>query len=252
MTTVRAEWLETLGGVDTASIYNILKGLGRAEPGSYTGPALRNLFPDLGSVAGFAVTSSWTAGEAGGANADYLAFLEAIEASPRPTLAVLADVGATPGRSGICGDGMMREFQVVGASGALVGGSVMDVAGIQRLGFPVYVTGVVPAYDDLRMAAWGEPVDVAGMLVRTGDFLVGDRAGLVRIPVDAIEGVVRGVPGFKRLERSMQELLDRPGLTVAGLRAWYAENEPEFLGGESEGSAATTLKRAVADATDGA
>ncbi len=45
----------------------------------------------------------------------------------------------------------------------------------------------------------------------------------------------------------MQEMLARPGLTVAQMRAWYAENEPEFLGGESEGSAATTLKRAVAD-----
>jgi 4-hydroxy-4-methyl-2-oxoglutarate aldolase len=142
---------------------------------------------------------------------------------------------------------MMREFQVVGAAGAVVGGSVMDVAGIERLEFPVYVTGVVPAYDDLRMAAWGEPVDVAGMLVRNGDFLVGDRAGLVRIPVDAIEEVVRGVPGFQALERSMQELLARPGLTVADMREWYAANEPEFLGGESEGSSATTLKRAVAD-----
>jgi regulator of RNase E activity RraA len=247
---VRAEWLETLRATDTAALYNILKGLGRAEPGSYSGPALRNLFPSLGSVAGFAVTSSWTAGEAGGVNADYLAFLEAVESSPRPTLVVLADVGAQPGRSGIAGDGMMREFQVVGAAGAVVGGSVMDVVGIERLDLPVYATGVVPAYDDLRMAAWGEPVDVAGLVVRTGDFLVGDRAGLVRIPSDAIEAVVRGVPGFQRLERSMQELLARPGLTVAQLRAWYAENEPEFLGGESEGSAATTLKRAVADAHD--
>ena len=245
--TIPAEWLETLAATDTAAIYNILKGLGRAEPGSYSGPELRHLFPELGSVAGFAVTSSWTAGETGGANADYLAFLEAIEASPRPVLAILADIGSTPGRSGIAGDGMMREFQVAGASGAIVGGSVMDIAGIERLMFPVYATGVVPAYDDLRMAVWGEPVMVGSLRVATGDFLVGDRAGLVRIPPDAIEGVVRGVPGFKRLERSMQEMLATPGLTVAAMRAWYAENEPEFLGGESEGSAATTLKRAVAD-----
>jgi 4-hydroxy-4-methyl-2-oxoglutarate aldolase len=247
MTDIRPEWVETLRGVDTASIYNILKGLGRAEPASYSGPELRTLFPELGSVAGFAVTSSWTAGEAGGANADYLAFLEAIESSPRPTLAVLSDVGANPGRSGIAGDGMVKEFQVAGASAAIVGGSVMDIAGMEQVGLPVYVTGVVPAYDDLRMAAWGEPVMVGSLRVSTGDVLVGDRAGLVRIPPDAIEGVVRGVPGFKKLERSMQELLSRPGLTVAQMRAWYAENEPEFLGGESEGSAATTLKRAIAD-----
>ena len=39
MTTIRDEWVETLRGVDTASIYNILKGLGRAEPGTTPGPS---------------------------------------------------------------------------------------------------------------------------------------------------------------------------------------------------------------------
>ena len=76
---------------------------------------------------------------------------------------------------------MVREFQVAGASAAIVGGSVMDIDGMERVGLPVYVTGVVPAYDDLRMAAWGEAVMVGSLRVATGDFLVGDRAGLVRI-----------------------------------------------------------------------
>jgi regulator of RNase E activity RraA len=242
--TVPAEWVDTLRSLDTATIYNIVKGVGRGSPDAYTGPELRCLFPSLGSVAGFAVTSEWTSGEPDAPNADYLAFLEAIESSARPTLAVLADVGSRPGRAGIAGDGMMREFQVVGAAGAIVDGSVMDLAGIERLSWPVYATGVVPAYDDLRMSAWGRPVRVAGMTIATGDFLVGDRTGLVRIPVDALEAVVRGVPGFLRLERSMQEVLSQPGMNVSRLRAWYAENEPEFLGGTNEGSG-ETLRRAV-------
>jgi regulator of RNase E activity RraA len=107
----------------------------------------------------------------------------------------------------------------------------------------------VPAYDDLRMSSFGEPVTVGSLRVATGDVLVGDRAGRVRIPVDAIEPVVAGVPGFLRLERSMQSMLEEPGLTVARLRAWYAENEPEFLGGENEGSF-STLRRAVQDPRD--
>ena len=35
---------------------------------------------------------------------------------------------------------------------------------------------------------------------------------------------------FRELERSVAAVSRRPGLTAAELRAWYARNEPEFLG----------------------
>ena len=35
---------------------------------------------------------------------------------------------------------------------------------------------------------------------------------------------------FRELERSIAEVSRRPGLTAKALRAWYAANEPEFLG----------------------
>ena len=109
--------IEALGALDAATIYNVLKGLGRAEPGSYSGPELRCLFPDLGTLVGYAVTSEWTGGEPEAPNEDYLELLELIEAMPKPVVSVLVDVGSRPGRSGIAGDGMMREFQVLGADG---------------------------------------------------------------------------------------------------------------------------------------
>lgn len=235
--------LDALRALDTATIYNVLKGLDRAEPGSYSGPELRPLFPGLGTIVGFALTSEWTAGEDDAANADAIAFLEALEAAPKPAIVVLADVGARPGRSGIAGDGMMREFQVLGASGAVVGGSVMDIVGIERLGFPVYATGIVPAYDDLRMRAFGRPVEVGPLLVATGDLLVADRTGVLRVPADAAEAVVAAVPAFRALESSMVAMLDVPGVSAADIRAWYAANEPEFLGGDEPSS--NTLRRVL-------
>ena len=48
--TVAPETIEALRALDAATIYNVLKGLGRAEPGSYSGPDLRCLFPDLGTL----------------------------------------------------------------------------------------------------------------------------------------------------------------------------------------------------------
>ena len=140
---------------------------------------------------------------------------------PKPVVSVLVDVGSRPGRSGIAGDGMMREFQVLGAAGAVVAGSIIDIAGMEKLSFPVYATGVVPAYDDMRMAGFGRPVDVGPLRVVTGDLLVADRTGVLRVPVDAADAVIAGLPGFRALEASVAELLDRPGLTAAQMRAWY-------------------------------
>ena len=81
-----------------------------------------------------------------------------IEATPGPKMAVLVDVGTDPGRGGIVGDGMIAEYAAFGCVGAVIGGSVMDIRPMKALGTPVWATGVVPAYDQLRMAAYGRPV----------------------------------------------------------------------------------------------
>ena len=139
--TVAPATIEALRALDAATVYNVLKGLGRAEPGSYSGPELHCLFPGLGTLVGYAVTSEWTGGEPDAPNEDYLELLELIEAMPKPVVSVLVDVGSRPGRSGIAGDGMMREFQVLGAAGAVVAGSIIDIAGMEPLSFPVYANG---------------------------------------------------------------------------------------------------------------
>ena len=193
------------------------------------------------------MTSEWTGGEPDAPNEDYLALLELIEAMPKPVVSVLVDVGSRPGRSGIAGDGMMREFQVLGAAGAVVAGSIIDIAGMERLSFPVYATGVVPAYDDMRMAGFGRPVDVGPLRVETGDLLVADRTGVLRVPRG------RGRCRDRRPARASGRWRHRwrscstgPGLTAAQMRAWYEANEPAFLGGEE--SSSETLKRVVREA----
>src|SRR3954453_11121851 len=136
-----------------------MKFAGLADPAAYSGPELRCLWPDLPlPVIGFASTAEWTAGETGGANVDSLAWLDHMEAMQGPKIVVMQDVGATPGRGGIVGDGMIGEYVAMGAVAAVVGGSVMDVIPMSRMRTPVWATGVVPAYDQLRMARGGRRV----------------------------------------------------------------------------------------------
>ena len=227
--------LDALRREDCTAVYNVMKMAGHVLPDAYSGPELRCLSPGLPlPIIGYAVTSEWTAGEDEATNADFLDYIDHIEAMPGPKIAVPVDIGARPGRGGIMGDGILKEFRTFGCVGAVVGGSVIDITGIKRLGVPVYATGVVPAYDQLRMTAFGRPVAVGPLRIADGDLVMADQGGVIRIPREAVDDVVQGMAAFRALERSVADLLDRPGLTAADLRRWYAENEPEFLGDERE------------------
>ena len=228
---VTSRQLEAIRREDCTAVYNVMKFAGLADPDAYSGPELRCLFPDVPlPIVGYAMTSEWTAGEGGAANADYLAWLEHMEATPGPKIAVQVDVGSRPGRGGIAGDGMIAEYVAFGCVGAIIGGSVMDIRPMKALGTPVWATGVVPAYDQLRMSAFGRPVTVGPLRIHDGDILMADEGGAIRIPHRAVPKILAGVAAFRELERSVAAVSRRPGLTVAELRRWYAENEPEFLG----------------------
>jgi regulator of RNase E activity RraA len=228
---VTREQLDALRREDCTAVYNTMKLAGLADPDAYSGPDLRCLFPDLPlPIVGFAMTSEWTAGESDAPNADYLAWLEHMEAAPGPKIAVMVDVGSRPGRGGIVGDGMIAEYAAFGCVGAVIGGSVMDIRPMQALGVPVWATGVVPAYDQLRMTAFGRSVEVGPLKIADGDVIMADEGGAIRIPHRAVARVLEGMPAFRDLERSVAAVSRRPGLTVRELRAWYAQNEPEFLG----------------------
>jgi len=230
---VPAEQLEALRREDCTAVYNVMKFAGLADSEAYSGPELRCLFPDLEMpIIGYAMTSEWTAGETGGANVDSLAWLDFMEASPGPKIAVLSDAGARPGRGGIVGDGMIGEYMAFGCVGTVVGGSVMDYIPMSRLGTPVWASGVVPAYDQLRMASWGGTVSVGPMTVSAGDIVMADQGGVIRIRREHVQTIIDGMPAFRALERSAAAMIFKPGLTAAELRAWYAANEPEFLGDE--------------------
>jgi regulator of RNase E activity RraA len=208
-----------------------MKMHGLDDPTAYSGPELWCLFPDVElPIVGYAMTSAWTAGEAGATNADYLDWIDHIEATPGPKIAVMSDLSSRPDRGGIVGDGMIAQFMAFGCLGTIVAGSVMDVIPMAGLASPVWATGIVPAYDELRMASFGEPVAIDPLHVADGDLVMADRGGVIRISRAAVPVILAGMAEFRALERSMAAIARKAGLTAAELRAWYAANEPEALG----------------------
>jgi len=59
-----------------------------------------------------------------------------------------------------------------------------------------------------------------------------DQGGVIRIRREIVPTILDGMAAFRALERSATAIIYKPGLTAKELRAWYAANEPEFLGDE--------------------
>ena len=123
-------------------------------------------------------------------------------------LAVLACDGPTE-RIAPWGELLSTASQARGATGSVTDGLVRDVKQIREMGFPVFAGGIGPldTKGRARMVERDVPVQCAGVAVRPGDLVFGDVDGLVVIPREAEDEVVR-----RALEKVNGENLSRDAL----------------------------------------
>jgi len=80
-----------------------------------------------------------------------------------------------------------------GVRGVVMTAAARDMWKIRELGFPVFGLGLHPADSKGRLdvVAIGEPVTIAGVRARAGDFVLGDEDGVVIIPAEAADETIR-------------------------------------------------------------
>jgi 4-hydroxy-4-methyl-2-oxoglutarate aldolase len=108
-----------------------------------------------------------------------------------------------------------------GVAGLVIDASVRDTEAIRRSGFPVFSAGIaVPGTGKTWPGALQEPVELAGVTVRPGDWIVGDDDGVVVVPAGAAERVIALAQARVEKETRILERLRDGELTVdlLGLR----------------------------------
>ena len=112
----------------------------------------------------------------------------------RPVLVYQNDI---PGFTAV-GSGNGRVGLLSGFTGCIAGGPIRDTEELRGMDYPVFGTSVrpggrrvvdVPEGSSMHFET-GEPVLIAGMLVRPGDVVVGDNDGAICIPPDRLAEVV--------------------------------------------------------------
>jgi 4-hydroxy-4-methyl-2-oxoglutarate aldolase len=114
----------------------------------------------------------------------------ALESAPDGAVLVV-DAGGFADRA-VWGEVLTAAAQQRGVVGAVIDGAIRDVEGIRRRNFPIYSAAVTPAGPHKAGGgSWGGTVSCGGVPVATGDVIVADEDGIVAVPWDDRDRVIR-------------------------------------------------------------
>ncbi|WP_295044698.1 RraA family protein [uncultured Paracoccus sp.] len=96
-----------------------------------------------------------------------------------------------------------------GIGGVVVDGLVRDVDESEDLGMPVFARGVTPvtARNRLSEAATNEPVQIGGVTVAPGDYVLADGSGAAFVPRDRLAEVVETARAMLAAENGIRAAL---------------------------------------------
>ena len=139
---------------------------------------------------------------------------------------VLVVATTVPVISGMIGDLIAEQAKVRGLAGIVIDSAVRDVASLRRLGLPIWSAAISAAGAVKATPGWvNVPVVCGDQLVNPGDIVVADDDGVVIIPGEPAEQVLRAAE-----ERTAKEAASREGITAgelsfdrSGLRQYLAD-----------------------------
>lgn len=195
------EIIDALKNFDTPSITNVVATypshplcLGLYNPWTenwYTDQTLRCMYPELERTVGYAVTCVFGLPDPNFSRLSFLDVLEALDASPRPTVLVLQQKfpEELAGKVGLAGGIMTSAMKSAGCLGVVSNGPSRDLDEIRPMNFQYLISGVTPGHGDMAVHAVNVPVSVAGMDVSPGEIIHMDENGACKFPADQISAV---------------------------------------------------------------
>ncbi len=104
---------------------------------------------------------------------------------------VVVDAGADQ-ISGFWGELATTVCMHNGVRGAVINGGAKDTGFVKMMGFPIFCkfTSPVDGFYRSRLRAWQIPIWINDILIRPGDFIVGDSDGVLVIPQEIAEEIL--------------------------------------------------------------
>ncbi len=221
MTLLTTEELAALARFSTPTMSNAIEAFGvRPANSGFAGPEIRSLFPELGTMVGYACTVRIAAERPAPPATDGGAFLRAywrsIFDAPKPSVVVVEDLDPEP-VGALIGEVNTNVYQAMGCVGTVLRGGVRDVDEMRGAGFHAFASAVLVSRAHVHVVDFGETVQIGRLEIHPGDLIHADRHGVLTIPLAIALELPRVAGEIERLEREIIGFAQGPSFSVDGL-----------------------------------
>jgi regulator of RNase E activity RraA len=210
-----------LAGVDSPTIANAIERFAiRDRTEGFIGGNVQCVYPEFAPMVGRALTVTMSNAPGEPAQREgYWRMWEALERMEGPVVIVIADASGAPERVAYAGEIMSRLAQRLGAVGMVTDGALRDVDEVREAGFHYFMRYPVVSHGNYEILSVGEPVNIDGQRVVTGDLLHGDRNGVVVVPWETLDRLPAEVDTVRRVERADMDIIAGDDFTLEKYKA---------------------------------
>jgi regulator of RNase E activity RraA len=221
--TLLAEDFEKIRVLDTCTVSNAIERFQvRLRNEGFIHGAVRCRFPHFSPMLGYAVTArarSSNAPMAGRCYYDRMDWWEYVLSIPAPRVMVLQDVDHQPGIGAFCGEIHAEIGAALGCAGCITNGAVRDLPAVEKLGFQMFSGSVSVSHSYAHIVDFGDPIEIGGLKIRTGDLLHGDRHGVHSIPLEVASELPTMAAQLLAEERELIDICRAPDFSLDKLAA---------------------------------
>jgi regulator of RNase E activity RraA len=226
------EAVEALLAFSTPSVLNGLKRLGMhpSQLETLDRLAIGCMSPGLGARVGFAAPRKIATRRHDAASPPGPAKLvggradDHVLAVREPRILVAQNVGDWRGPVCIWGEVAASLYTALGCTAGVTNGPVRDIDEMEGIGFQTFAGGPGPGGGFVDVLETGEPVEVGGVTIASGDLLHGDRHGMVKVPLHLVEALPGAIRAHEEIERRVIDVCRSPDFTLdAFAAAWKVD-----------------------------
>jgi len=220
-----AEDIEALRRIDACTLANAIEVLNlRPRNEGFIQDTISCMFARLPPFAGYAAIGrmrSATPPISGHCYYDHIEWWHYLESVPPPRVIVLLDVDDPPGVGALFGELHARMCMALNCVAYITNGAVRDLPAIERLGFPLFAGNLSVSHAYAHVVDFGEPIEIGGLRIHSGDLLHGDVHGVQSVPLDAVKKlpglateVLRGEQAFIQMCMDGNFSIERLAATI--------------------------------------
>jgi len=168
---------------NTPTIYNGWEQITkRSRTTGFNLEETKDFMPEFGPMIGYAVTVKIKPSEPAtnlNAWAEYRSYIESL---PWPKIIVMQDMDKPNTIGSFWGEVSANTHKTLGCVGVIVDGAIRDLDEMKSAGFKALARRLCVGHAYAAPISWGEPVEVFGTTVNSGDLIHADKHGFLTIP----------------------------------------------------------------------